>query len=397
MKYKLNSNYNAVLPFYLSGYCHVLRDILKEITIIGGGLAGLVSSILLQRKGYEVNLYEKKQFPFHRVCGEYISDEVRPFLERNGLFPDGFQPSQIRTFQFSSVKGRSFELPLDLGGFGISRFTLDEFLYHLALKTGVNVVTKATVTDVQFTSDCFSVKTGTESFESKIVIGAYGKKSTLDNKLKRGFTHKRAPFIGVKYHIKTDYPKDKVALHNFKSGYCGISAIEDDKYNLCYLGSREMLKKYGSIDSMEDALVKQNPFLREIFNNSDFLFDKPEVINEFSFAPKTAVENHILMTGDSAGLITPLCGNGMAMAIHSAKIVSDCIEKHFTKNQLNRQALEKEYTRSWNETFKKRLRVGRRTQALFGSSLTSEMAVSLMRNSSFFAYQIMKNTHGQPF
>jgi flavin-dependent dehydrogenase len=29
----------------------------------------------------------------------------------------------------------------------------------------------------------------------------------------------------------------------------------------------------------------------------------------------------MLMIGDTAGLIHPLCGNGMAMAIHSAKLL----------------------------------------------------------------------------
>ncbi|OEK02739.1 FAD-dependent oxidoreductase [Roseivirga sp. 4D4] len=370
---------------------------MKEITVIGGGLAGLVSSILLQRKGYNVSLYEKKQYPFHRVCGEYISDEVKPFLQRNGLFPDSYNPSEIQKFEFTSVKGRSFELPLDLGGFGISRYVLDNFLSQIALKEGVNVVTKTSILDVNFHADRFNISTANEQFESELVIGAYGKKSVLDKKLERHFTQKRAPYIGVKYHIKTDYPKDKVALHNFPSGYCGISAIEDDKYNLCYLGSRDALRKYGSIEAMEAAEVKRNPFLKNIFDNAEFLFEKPEVINEFSFAPKTAVEDHILMTGDSAGLITPLCGNGMAMAIHSAKILVDCIEKHYKKGELKREALEQAYEAAWNGTFKKRLRVGRRTQSLFGSAITSEIAVTLMKNSSFLAYQIMKNTHGQPF
>lgn len=370
---------------------------MKEITVIGGGLAGLVSSILLQRKGYSVSLFEKKQFPFHRVCGEYISDEVKPFLQRNGLFPDSYNPSEIRNFEFTSVKGRSFELALDLGGFGISRHAFDDFLYQIALKEGVHVVVKAPILDVKFNSDRFELSTANEQFESQLVIGAYGKKSVLDKKLQRGFTQKRAPYIGVKYHIKTDYPKDKVALHNFPSGYCGISAIEQDKYNLCYLGSRNMLRKYGSIEAMEANEVKRNPFLRHIFENSEFLFEKPEVINEFSFAPKTAVEDHILMAGDSAGLITPLCGNGMAMAIHAAKILVDCIEKHYAKGQLNRALLERDYQSAWGNTFKKRLRVGRRTQSLFGSAITSEIAVTLMKNSSFLAYQIMKNTHGQPF
>ena len=370
---------------------------MKQITIIGGGLAGLVSSILLSRKGFEVSLFEKRDYPYHKVCGEYISNEVRPFLERHSLFPDNYSPSSIKTFQFTSVKGKSFELPLDLGGFGISRYTLDLFLYEKALASGVCIETKTSITDVSFQGDHFVLNTNTTSFKSQLVIGAYGKSGVLDKKLDRPFTHQKSPFIGVKYHVKTDFPDDRIALHNFPSGYCGVSAIEKDKYNVCYLGSRDMLRKYGSIEAMEATLVKKNPYLKDIFNNSEFLFDKPEVINAFSFAPKKSVEQHVLMSGDTAGLITPLCGNGMAMAIHSAKILSDCIEKYFVDGHLQRSVLEQAYSQQWNDTFKKRLKVGRYTQKLFGSSVTSEVAVWLMKNSKAFAYQIMKNTHGQPF
>lgn len=322
---------------------------------------------------------------------------MRPFLKSNGLFPYNCIPSELKNFQFTSVKGKSFELPLDMGGFGISRYTLDLFLYQKALEAGVSIKTKTSVTELSFDDDYFNVATNKESFKSKLVIGAYGKSGVLDKKLNRSFTTQNAPFIGVKYHIKTDFPKNKIALHNFQSGYCGINAIEDDKYNLCYLGSRDMLRKYGSIEAMEESLVKKNPHLNHIFNNSEFLFEKPEVINAFSFAPKQAVEQHVLMSGDAAGLITPLCGNGMAMAIHSAKILSDSIEKHWANGVLNREALEIDYIRNWNNAFKKRLKVGRLTQQLFGSSSTSEFAVWLMKNSHAFTYQVMKNTHGQPF
>ena len=215
--------------------------------------------------------------------------------------------------------------------------------------------------------------------------------------MKRSFVQKRAPFIGVKRHIKSDFPKDKIALHNFENGYCGISAIENEKYNLCYLGNRKDLRKYRGIEAMEEATVKQNPHLKSIFENSDMLFKKPEVINEFSFAPKTAVENRILMAGDSAGLITPLCGNGMALAIHAAKIVSDCIIKHASDKQFDRVQLEQEYTSNWQKLFARRLWIGRQTQKFFGSKITSELTVTLMQKSTFTAKSIIKQTHGQPF
>jgi len=373
-------------------------NVLKEIVVIGGGLAGLVSAILLNRNGLEVTLIEKKTYPFHRVCGEYISNEVRPFLESHQLLPDHIETSKITQFEFTSIKGKSLSLPLDLGGFGISRYVLDEHLASIAKQEGVDVREKTTVSDAVFHEDSFTLKLNNgEEIEAKIVIGAYGKNANLDKSLKRSFTSKRAPFIGVKRHIKTDFPIDKIALHNFENGYCGISAIESDKYNLCYLGSRADLRQYGNLEAMEAATVKRNPHLKDIFENSEMIFEKPEVINEFTFAPKTAVENHILMAGDSAGLITPLCGNGMALAIHAAKIVSECILDHYKKGSLDRDTLEKKYSNQWQQLFAKRLWVGRQTQKLFGSKITSELTVSLMQNSKFIAKAIMKQTHGQPF
>lgn len=372
-----------------------MRD---KIIIIGGGLAGLMNAILLARKGISVTLFEKKTYPFHRVCGEYISREVVPFLKKESLFPDHIDTSSISQFQFTSIKGRSNELSLDLGGFGISRYELDHFLVGKAREAGVEVKEKETVNAVSFNENSFQVISSSETdLNADFVIGAYGKSGTLDKKLDRAFTRKRSPYIGVKYHIKTAFPKNKIALHNFEGGYCGISAIEDDKFNLCYLGSRESLRKYGSIEAMEKVLVRKNPYLRAIFENSDFLFDKPEVINEFSFRPKSLIENHILMSGDTAGLITPLCGNGMAMAIHSAKILSEIIVANKDRKEGKRSSIEKEYLAKWNSTFKRRLWVGRQTQRLFGSKLTSEIAVSLMKGSPWISHRIMKGTHGEPF
>lgn len=369
-----------------------------KIAIIGGGLAGLVNAILLSSKGFDINLYEKKQYPFHKVCGEYISNEVFPFLEREGLLPDQITPSSITQFQFTSVNGKSIEMPLDLGGFGISRYVLDHHLVNLAKASGVQVHENCTVSNVGFAENSFRLTTtNSEEFTADLVIGAYGKNGVLDKNLDRTHVNDEAPFIGVKYHIRTDYPKDLVALHNFEGGYCGISAIEDDKFNLCYLGRRSDLKSAGSIEVMEDQKLKKNPFLKSIFENSDFLFEKPVVINAFSFRPKNLIENHILMSGDTAGLITPLCGNGMAMAIHSAKILSDAIIENCTNGVVDRAKLEAQYSEEWNATFKKRLWVGRQTQTLFGSKFTSEIALTLMKNSPWFANKVMRNTHGQPF
>ena len=56
-----------------------------DVGIIGGGLAGLSLSILLVKAGHKVVLFEKEKYPFHRVCGEYISLESCNFIESLAL------------------------------------------------------------------------------------------------------------------------------------------------------------------------------------------------------------------------------------------------------------------------------------------------------------------------
>lgn len=367
----------------------------QDIIIIGGGLAGLIAAHQLAKKGRNVLLIEKKKYPFHRVCGEYVSNEVKDFLLREGLYPQSITPANITHFQLSSIKGNSAHMQLDLGGFGISRYALDEFLYQKALEAGASFLLEQQVEEVVYKGQednfMLQLRDGRQLY-AKYVLGAFSKRSKIDKALNRDFTQRRSPYIGVKYHILSDFDPNTVALHNFEGGYCGINRIEEEKYNLCYLGSKDQLRQYGNIPDMEEAVLFQNPHLKQIFQNSTFLFDKPEVINEVSFSPKKPVENHILMIGDAAGLITPLCGNGMAIAIHTGKLAAEALTK-----SSQRAAIESAYSQSWTQHFQSRLWIGRKVQWLFGSKKVSEFSVGLIKNSSFLAKEIMKRTHGKVF
>lgn len=351
-----------------------------DVVIIGGGLAGLISATLLSRGGWSVTLFEKKRFPFHRVCGEYISNETVGFLKSHGLFPGKFKPETVSRLQLTSVNGKSAELNLDLGGFGISRYVFDDFLYHIALDSGVKVIHE-------------NIET-IDAGSARVVLCAHGKRSKLDYNLSRDFVRERSPYVGVKYHIRVDHKPGSIALHNFKDGYCGISNIEDGKTNLCYLTHRNNMREHGNIRKMEEEVLFRNPFLKSIFERAEFLFDKPEVINEISFAKKKPVENHMLMIGDAAGMITPLCGNGMAMAIHSAKIACE-FTSSFLKNEITRDQLEDGYAKAWQRNFSRRLWVGREVQRLFGSETASNLAVGIVNNVKPLARFLVEQTHGK--
>jgi flavin-dependent dehydrogenase len=172
--------------------------------------------------------------------------------------------------------------------------------------------------------------------------------------------------------------------------------IEENKYCLCYLTNASNLKKSGSIEKMEQTILSENPYLKEIFRNSRKLYDQPLSISQVSFEKKTQVQNHVLMMGDAAGMITPLCGNGMSMAMHAGKIASGIIE-NFLAAKITRTEMEVNYSREWQRQFEKRLIVGRAIQRFFGKAWLSNIFISIMKRSPLLTKKIISLTHGKPY
>src|SRR5690606_13666678 len=236
-----------------------------------------------------------------------------------------------------------------LGGFGLSRYALDNLLYETAKRNGCAVLIEC-VEDVCFSENLFTVTTNVAKYTSKIAIGAHGKRANIDSILKRDFMLAKSGWLAVKAHYTGNFPDDVVALHNFNGGYCGISKVENDTINICYLANFETFKKYRNIEDYQAKVLAKNPNLKAVFDHAKPVF-KPMAISQVSFAKKLPVENHMLMTGDSAGLIHPLCGNGMAIAVHSAKIASELIIDYLTGKIHSRKTLERQYMIKWNEQF----------------------------------------------
>ena len=367
-----------------------------DVIVIGGGLAGLTCAIHLSKFNYNVLLIEKNSYPKHKVCGEYVSNEVLPYLNCLGFNPFEFGAKRISEFELTTHNNKKVTAKLPLGGFGMSRYELDFQLYKLALKNGV-VVCQDIVNDVQFSSDMFQVETKSNGqFQSILVIGAFGKRSNLDIKFQRKFITKKSPYLGVKIHVSGEFPENKVALHNFKGGYCGVSKVENNHINLCYITNYEAFKKYKNIETFQEEVVFKNKALKTIFQNTNQEFDRPLTISQISFETKNPVENHMLMSGDTAGMIHPLCGNGMGMAIRSSQLVSQLIIDYLEGKIKTRARLEKQYTKQWRKTFHLRLKVGHAIAYLFRKDWLAPKLLTLLRIFPFLVPLIIKMTHGKP-
>jgi flavin-dependent dehydrogenase len=147
---------------------------------------------------------------------------------------------------------------------------------------------------------------------------------------------------------------------------------------------------------MEKNILSENKQLADIFSNARHLYAQPLVISQVSFQRKTQVENHVLMLGDAAGMITPLCGNGMSMAMHSGKIAFDNI-RLFLSGKIDRTVMENQYIQQWQHTFGSRTRIGRMVQHFFGGRLSTSVFLRSMHAFPPFSDMLIRQTHGKTF
>lgn len=364
-----------------------------DFAIVGGGLAGLTAALHLSQNSFKVIVFEKNTYPHHKVCGEYISNEVLPYLLSLGIDPFQKKAQVINRLMLTHHNGQSVSCDLPLGGFGISRFCFDNFLYE-KVKHSAQVVFE-TVTQIQQNPSHFVLETQTKKqYQATRVIGAYGKRSRLDINLKRSFIKKKTPWLAFKGHYQINWPQNLVALHHFEGGYCGISSVENKNVNCCYLVNKTDFSKHNTIKDFQNKVMQKNPFLNQFFKEATPIFEKPLSISQISFERKKPVSNHIFMIGDSAALIHPLCGNGMAMAIKSAQLLALTFIEN--KNASTRD-YEKIYTSKWEHEFSNRLRAGAFFQKIVMRPKLLLAGIKWSKYHKSLIPFLVAKTHGKPF
>ncbi len=327
-----------------------------DILIIGGGLAGLSLAILCAKSGFSVRLLEQNAYPKQKVCGEYISMESHRFLESLGVPLRSLNLPYINRFVLTSQYNISANCELPTGGFGISRYFLDEKLAQIAQENGVflHISMKATAVNYDKNQQIFSVQNNANDvFTARLVVGAFGRVAnvkTADSEISNSQTSNsqisnsqisnsqilkkepRTEFIGVKYHIEAGPSDDTIEIHNFEGGYCGISKVEGDKFCLCYLAKAAPLSAMkGDIAAFEREFLMKNPYLAERLNAAKQT--KAVTTSQLRFGIKSHTNADFPYIGDAAGFIPPITGNGMSLAFRAASQLHQSIETYFSSHQ----------------------------------------------------------------
>lgn len=372
-----------------------------DVIVVGAGLAGCSAAIQLAAQGVTVLLLEQAHYPTHRLCGEFLSVEVLATFVQLGIL-DAVREAGAHPIQeayLTTASGATFYRKLPGTALGLSRYQLDSILFKRARAAGADCRDGTSVRTVTGTlEEGFIVSTNQGDFRGRMVIGAFGKRSTLDRKLNRDFVRQRSPWVACKAHYRVHTGKtelsNRIELHAFPGGYCGLSQIEAGQINVCWIAHERILQPISSAEErLTPAALFQNPVLAERLRSMHRL-RTAQSLAQISFAIKDKFEGDILMIGDAGGMITPLCGDGMAMALCSAELAVPYVVQQL-QGRLSQGEFQTQYERLWQHEFKTRLQLGRLMHSLFVQPSLANVGVGICTLFPALGDWVIRSTRGE--
>jgi len=336
-----------------------------DALVIGGGLAGCSTALQLAREGHDVLLAEQSTYPRQKLCGEFLSPEAQSSFRRLSVLNDvhAAGAETIDQARLTTSSGAATSQALPDAALGFSRYQLDQLLFQKACTTGAEGRPGTRVTDVSGNlQDGFVASVGGDPVEARLVLGAHGRRSRLDRSLKRPFLSETTPYVAFKAHYAGPAAADlenTIALHSSPGAYCGLSPVEENRINVCWIGRTDTLKDAGGTpEGMLNTTLRQNPALDELLGGLTRVSDRFEAVSQVPLMPKSRFADDVCMIGDAAGMIAPLCGDGMAMALRTADLVSP-LASDFLNGRHPAHAFRTSYETTWTDTFGQRMRLGR--------------------------------------
>ena len=268
----------------------------RRITVVGAGPAGSAAAIAALLDGASVSLCEKSATPRHKVCGEFISPEACGVLQELGVW-SGFRAlkpprtERCRLHFGKRVKQWKFEEP----AFGLSRLELDRLLLNRATTLGADVTRGASL-------PVRELPRGTG------VIAAHGRMTTAA---------RPGRLFAFKSHFEGP-ADDAVEVYFNRSGYIGLSPVENGMTNVCGIAPEEALRKY-AFDF--DGFVFGQPLLAErlrpLTRRMAWLATGPLAFSDVGGGTSGV---GVYPAGDALGFVDPFTGSGILNALLTGRM-----------------------------------------------------------------------------
>ena len=335
-----------------------------DVAIIGGGPAGSSCAAFCARAGLRTLLLEREKFPREKVCGDCINPscwQVLRALEverRVRELPHG----KLRTVEFIGINRQSVTIALPEGAeIAVRRSLFDDLLMLRAHELGAQILQQTIVTELSLTSH-WLVHAGTGNFESRILVAADGRNSTVA-RLRNLLPRTGRERVALQTHIPL--PRDfgeRVVLQFLPEGYSGQAPTGNAELNVCLVGEPHSIAKLKTWAEKEFGIERDHSW---------------RTITPLTRRALSPTEGRLFLIGDVARVVEPFTGEGIFYALRSGELAAQSIVKII--GGANEERIRNEYERALHAMYAGRLWLNRLARSAVLSPRLASKFVSLAR------------------
>ena len=334
----------------------------RDVIIVGAGPAGATAATMLAKKGYDVLLLDRYEFPRDKACGDGIpagaieimtrlgmADKIQSAVQRGEFYP-------LEKLRIYSPKGKMVQAQLREGEEGgrsyvAPRRYFDAVIQQQAIETGAEfkqaMVKEPLIAEGRVVGVKAQLNGDVKEIRSRVVIGADGVTSSIARALRpkekqhvdlhravalRAYIHD----IEINPHEVEFYLYDEIL-----PGYAWIFPAGENKANIG-LGMRLDIfrgQNYNLKDMLQDFL-KMPQIKKRLKHGGELDGVKIWQLNFGSQKNLQYAYDGALLVGDAAGFINPLTGGGIHNGMISACLAGETIDDALQKGNTSRQELQ---------------------------------------------------------
>ena len=314
-----------------------------DVAIIGAGPGGSATAHYLAKAGHDVILLDKSDFPRDKTCGDGLTPRALHVLEDMGILPEVRKVGyQINGLELHARSGIQLETPIPEHPeypnhlLIAPRLHLDDIIRRRALRSGAHFESPVRVRAIEHESDAVRIRATKggvqQSYRAKVAVMAVGANLRLLQNLGILKQAPRMILAARAYFENMEGLSDRVQAHFADvplPGYGWVFPISKTAANigLGYWSTRwPLARKPASARSEMDAFL-ESPKIKAMLDGAEMQGPIQSYPLRIDFNSAPTFGDRILLVGESAGLVSPLTGEGIDFALESGLLAAQFIQE----------------------------------------------------------------------